>query len=444
MPHRAVLLAVLSISSVSHAATLAACQAAASKFWSTCDTSQGPVQGGILAHAGEAVTCKAVGECAGVSDGASCTWFRKLCVTCAMDTGTGFARIRVQTNGLPASCYKAPRAPLEFEYDFEVDFNPPTTLRHGPATQQEVNDLLCNIRWPSDVPASSHFVSHGAANPGSMSGVAVDGVVHLSAISADGVDPFSPVAYGTVTDPSTVVENVDSCLAHPQSAGIFHYHRLSPCSVTPVTGSITPCAKAAGCTDDMAAHAFKEFPKQLTVVGLAKDGHTIYGPHLADGSEAGQAGLDVCNGAVGLDGDCGSYAYYATSTFPYLTGCFGQGNRPGFTPQCTGRPPAAYAVPSTECTPAPAQTATGLPNIFVFMPDDLTFPTRYPEVPHGYSGAQPPLPNLDRIRNEGAVFTRAYTAGPKCAPSRYSLLTGRYASDARDACAFSCVFFCSK
>lgn len=35
---------------------------------------------------------------------------------------------------------------------------------------------------------------------------------------------------------------------------------------------------------------------------------------------------------------------------------------------------------------------------------------------------------MNKIREEGVVFSRAYTAGPKCAPSRISMLTGRYAS----------------
>ena len=38
------------------------------------------------------------------------------------------------------------------------------------------------------------------------------------------------------------------------------------------------------------------------------------------------------------------------------------------------------------------------------------------------------VPNMNKIRSEGVVFTRAYTVGPKCAPSRISMLTGRYAS----------------
>lgn len=42
-------------------------------------------------------------------------------------------------------------------------------------------------------------------------------------------------------------------------------------------------------------------------------------------------------------------------------------------------------------------------------------------------------PNLNKLYNESVVFTTSYSGGPKCSPSRYSLLTGRHAS----RCAFA-------
>ena len=72
------------------------------------------------------------------------------------------------------------------------------------------------------------------------------------------------------------------------------------------------------------------------------------------------------------------------------------------------------------------------PNVVIFMPDDMKF--LWDEAPaaavaagetRSSNGGTLPTPNMDRIRDEGAVFTRAYTAAPKCTPSRFSLLTGR-------------------
>ena len=72
------------------------------------------------------------------------------------------------------------------------------------------------------------------------------------------------------------------------------------------------------------------------------------------------------------------------------------------------------------------------PNVVIFMPDDMKF--LWDEAPaasvaagetRSSNGGTLPTPHMDRVRDEGAVFTRAYTAAPKCTPSRFSLLTGR-------------------
>ncbi len=65
------------------------------------------------------------------------------------------------------------------------------------------------------------------------------------------------------------------------------------------------------------------------------------------------------------------------------------------------------------------------PNIIVILCDDLGYADVSFNTPVGYdSGAN--TPNIDRIANEGAMFTSAYTTYSSSGPSRIGLLTGRY------------------
>ena len=64
------------------------------------------------------------------------------------------------------------------------------------------------------------------------------------------------------------------------------------------------------------------------------------------------------------------------------------------------------------------------------MPDDMQF--YFDEAPNPPTGARKTLassllPNMHRVRDEGVVFTQAHVAGPKCAPARFNVLTGRCA-----------------
>ena len=62
------------------------------------------------------------------------------------------------------------------------------------------------------------------------------------------------------------------------------------------------------------------------------------------------------------------------------------------------------------------------PNVVVFLADDMGWGDL-----HANNPSSPiPTPNLDRLAREGMRFTNAHTSAAKCAPSRYSILTGNY------------------
>lgn len=66
------------------------------------------------------------------------------------------------------------------------------------------------------------------------------------------------------------------------------------------------------------------------------------------------------------------------------------------------------------------------PNILFFLVDDFGW------MDVGYNGSEFYLtPNIDKLAGEGMQFTNAYAAHPRCVPSRYSLITGRYPARAQ-------------
>ncbi len=64
-----------------------------------------------------------------------------------------------------------------------------------------------------------------------------------------------------------------------------------------------------------------------------------------------------------------------------------------------------------------------LPNIVIILADDLGYgdPTCY------NPDSKIPTPNIDQLAKEGLLFTDAHSESAVCTPTRYSILTGRYA-----------------
>ena len=166
----------------------------------------------------------------------------------------------------------------------------------------------------------------------------MDGVVIYTPDSISNVDPFFP-------PPGFQNETVDSCLAHCQSAGVYHYHMASGCMLNPPTGIISSCSATSGCSSNIATYSISTFSsyQAKTVIGLATDGHIIYGPYLSSNTPV-TSGFDACNGM--FHDSIGNYGYFATSTYPYLVGCFGPANYPSFGPNCTTNGVSSYTMSS--------------------------------------------------------------------------------------------------
>lgn len=318
--------------------SLSACKAIAAKFRNTC--AHGDYDTPAVSVAGmeaEAFTCPSKPACipAGTKTGADCTWQRRLCVTCREDGGV--TKIRVQTNNLPDHCVQSIQI-KEQEFDTEVVFNSKKVYgasgwNKSPATQTQLNNAVCRISKNYNA-AQLGIVEMGGTNRVSTKesvnsmGVAVNGVAFQFANQIR-EDPVYPI---------TIVNEqpLDLCLGHNQrnaASGMYHYHAVSPCMMDGnfLTGrDMSDCASNAECHADKVAWALKGFEasqyRTQTVIGVAKDGHVLYGMYDSSGALWSTTTVDACNGV--WDPTKQDYFYVATRWHPYLIGCMGPANQP--------------------------------------------------------------------------------------------------------------------
>ncbi len=77
----------------------------------------------------------------------------------------------------------------------------------------------------------------------------------------------------------------------------------------------------------------------------------------------------------------------------------------------------------TDPRQAAAETSERPPNIILLLADDLG----WGDLRAYHPSSVIPTPNVDRLAREGMRFTDAHASSSACTPSRYSILTGRYA-----------------
>lgn len=179
---------------------------------------------------------------------------------------------------------------------------------------------------------SNDYTTVGTTNASSTAGYAFDNIPIFNGLAGNDVDAVI-AEYDTM----------DLCGTHSSPNMELHYHSIGYCmkSGTHTSTSTAPalCATEADCNaeENVVTWNLSTWTDKTNYggyVGLARDGHVILGPYNQSGETWSCDEHDVCNG-VWLDD--GSYAYVATTTFPYIVGCWGPGatTYTGVAPSCS-------------------------------------------------------------------------------------------------------------
>ena len=317
--------------------SLSACKAVASQFRNTCSHGDYDTPAtSVGAMESQPVQCEFDVGCIknGTLNGRTCSWERKLCVTCFVDEDK-MTKIRVQTNDLPDHCIGSTAAD-SMNFDYEVYFNRKETFgvwNNEFNTQQQLDNAVCPITKQYNQEELG-IVEYGAdvVDSERTMAFAINGVAFQFA-NAINEDPVAPI-----TD--TNEQPLDICLGHNQlnGNGMYHYHAVSPCisktflDKVDIRERTTQCVNYAECSHDVVAWSLSGFEemKRKSVIGLSKWGQILYGPYDDSGEVWQTQDVDACNGVWSADKS--EYFYAATRWHPYAGGCQGPYNFPQLGP----------------------------------------------------------------------------------------------------------------
>jgi hypothetical protein len=214
----------------------------------------------------------------------------------------------------------------------------------------------------------------------------------VSAIGIDGLPIFGPTEAPRDGYADPYVANIlDTCNGHTAQRGDYHYHARANCmssfiSIT-VPGTVlgfgtdgVPILSPWVCTN-AACTTTRKVTSSWAVVNAS-----VTNSWQKNGYIAGSGDLDECNGALTSDG---SYAYFATDSFPYFMGCY-RGTVPAGSPSFQTAP----QVDGATATPTATPTATGTPTAtatLVATAVPTATPTRTPAAPGTMFRTQLPL-----------------------------------------------------
>ncbi len=97
------------------------------------------------------------------------------------------------------------------------------------------------------------------------------------------MDPFYPGDWSGAG--KVEIEGADACIAHPSPTGnLYHYHILTPCLIDSTIDGTKKCSDIPECNYDPATYSISSYEshKTKTILGIARDGHVIYGPYVED------------------------------------------------------------------------------------------------------------------------------------------------------------------
>ncbi len=93
-----------------------------------------------------------------------------------------------------------------------------------------------------------------------------------------------------------------------------------------------------------------------------------------------------------------------------------------FTACCAGFLTLLLVAACDKSAPVSGISSSQSPNVIVVLTDDLG----YGDI-GAYGAKRIKTPNIDKLANQGILFTNAYASANVCSPSRAGLMTGRYA-----------------
>lgn len=246
---------------------------------------------------------------------------------------------------MPNHCYTSPyyssteaRAPEYYDWDWTVEWNKDVYQwdNYGSGevdTQEETDYLLCthDLTEADNSPASVTF--NQGADIARGVGVTKGNALIFNALTNDPLDDYD----SDLLNSDTFFDYFDNCLGYiDDDANLYAYRSLSQCLKT------TPDSSTPGLNtldnlydlNDRFEDNWIQTSNYGNVVGIAKDGHVIFGPYNENGELWSCDDVDFCNGFFLSDT---SYAYASTTFYPYTVGCWGPANGQlgEFTPSCT-------------------------------------------------------------------------------------------------------------